>query len=259
MAVGAEEFEDLEVLKFRWLVRSLCCRPFLFLKEASNYLAILGTVMSLIILVFGAGGSFLLWGLRDPTIHYYGIPEYYVAGGVGVLALVHGILLLIYNIILLNNVRNNRAAGVFKTIKVGCLFVLFRQVLWGLLLSAGFVCLLAEVTRTRIPFAGQVGGLVGSIVGLLLTSLHIYAVLSAKPKILSRNIYKELIILVIGSILLGYFLFVEPFVFQVCPAVIVGLAILILENIYIVELFVLHLNMMTITEPSKNQLHGAPA
>ena len=110
-------FEKMEVVKFRWMVRNFCCR-LLSLKEASKFLAVKGIVLAILILVIGAGGSFLLIGLRSSynPAYYQGVPEHFFAYYAGVGALVSGILLLIYNIVLLNKVEDNQAAGVFKTI-----------------------------------------------------------------------------------------------------------------------------------------------
>ena len=251
---NSQEFEEMEVVKFRWWVRDLCCRLLLSLKEASNYQAVRGIVLASIILVFGAGGSFLLATLRSHNIQYHGLPEKPIAWVVGVWAIVDGILLLIYNIILLNKVGDNGAAGVFKTIKVGCLGCLLLQILKGLLIFSCFVYLLSGVTRTPIPFSTQVSGLIGAVLGLLLSTLVIYAVFKAKPNIVSIYIYTEGILLLISLVILGYSIAVGPFLDQVYPAGIILLVILILEKIYTVDLFILHVNMMTSALPSKNQL-----
>ena len=245
-----QDFEEMQAVKFLWLMTS--CGRLLSLKEASNLQAWFGIVLSIIILVFGAGGSFLLLGLRSHNYAYfYGLPENFVACMVGIESLLKGLLLLIYSIILLNKVWDNRAAAVFKTIKVGCLTFLYIQLIESFLY--GLVCLLlltTNLTRTPIPDAVLIGGSVGYLLVLLLTTLVIYGVHSVKSKIISMYIHIEGIFFLFSSVILGLS------IANVFPALIIQLIFVVSLRIYILRLFVLHVNMMTIgtAPPKKYQL-----
>ena len=251
-------FEKMEITKFRWMVRDFCCR-LLSLKEGSKFLAVKGIVLAILILVIGAGGSFLLIGLRSnyPPDYYQGISEHVYAYYAGAGALVSGILLLIYNIVLLNKVEDNQAAGVFKTIKVGCLISLYIELLYGFLRFLGFVIFLSGISLVFLNDYVQIHdshlginivGIIGTILDLLITSLVIYAVHTNNSKIVEIYIYYEGILLVIS--------FISLFVFTglVYPALIIMSFIGIWWQIYLLDLFVQHLNMMIIAQPSENQL-----
>lgn len=274
-----QDLEEMEVVKFNWLMRDFCFRRFVNLKEACNYKAVRGIVLAIIFLVFGAGGSFLLAALRSHNITYQGLPEeafafevgveslveglvlFFLglpekacAFSVGVTSLVDGLLILIYSIILLNKVWNYGAGGVFKTIKVGCLIILYLQLIKSFLFCVTFVVLLMPLHLIRNPIseAGLICGLVGSVLALLLTTLGIYAVHAVKPKIVSMYIFITYIYtLVSSSIFLGYF------VSEVYPALIIKFILIVMGKAFSLGLFVLHVNMMNIgifSPNNKNQL-----
>ena len=60
---GTQAFEEMEVMEHFWLL-SWCCNRF-SLKDASKTVTIFGIIVGIIILVVGAGGSFLIAGLYD--------------------------------------------------------------------------------------------------------------------------------------------------------------------------------------------------
>merc|ERR550519_916090 len=82
------------------------------------------------------GGYFLVTGPGSAATLGY---------GVGAALLVVGTLLLLYNLLLLSSYRNNNGAGVFKIIKVGCLIVLYLELIDLLIMVfMGLVNLLAD-------------------------------------------------------------------------------------------------------------------
>ena len=106
-----QDFEEIKVVKFQWLLRDFCCDlpP---LKKASKYVAIHGIILCILILVLGAAGNFLLAGSVENRDH---VVDRYLT--IGFIFLAIGAFLLIYNLILLNRVKANRGVGVFRTIK----------------------------------------------------------------------------------------------------------------------------------------------
>ena len=270
-----QHFEEMEVVKFRWLFEDTRVS----LKEACKTKAVVWIVVAVLILIFGAGGSFLLAAIRSHNITYHGLqeevfalemgieslveglvlfflglPENAFAIAVGVGSLVEGLLLLIYSIVLLNKLEDTGAAGVFQTIKVACLIVLYLRLIKSFVFCLIFMVLLMPLHLARFPISqtGKICGLVGSVLRLLLTTLFIYAVHSVKPKIVCVFICIEGISLVISSFFLGYF-FTTFF-----PALIIKFILLVVVKAVTLGLFALHVNMMTITiataPPSKNQL-----
>merc|ERR1711990_753610 len=112
----------------------------------------------------------------------------------GVVSIALGTLFLIYNLVLLRSVAENQAARVSQIIKVGCLICLYLQLIAKFL---GTVILLA-CRDISLLSAGVATGV--SALGIFLTALTIYAILSAKPKIVSMYIG---IVAVLSGITIG--------------------------------------------------------
>ena len=120
---GTQAFEEMEVTEHFWLL-SWCCNRF-SLKDASKTVTIFGITVGIIILVGGAGGSFLIAGLYDSPSTL----QLSVAIGLAVAFLVNGSCLIIYNILLLQLIKKNDAGEVFKTVKLTCLIFLYAQLI----------------------------------------------------------------------------------------------------------------------------------
>lgn len=263
-------FDELEVLRLKFFLRDVCI-GLPSLKKACKYQAIHGIILSLLFFLLGVvGGYFLVTGLGSAATLGY---------GVGAALLVVGTLLLIYNLLLLSSVRNNNGTGVFKIIKVGCLILLYL----GIFTMLGGVIWLADRGSDPTPAGGLIGGLV---LGIFLTSLAIFGIHSAKPKIVSLYIC---IIAIILFMICGVLLLLVAFCrvdldgffaafYGVGPSFIVSLAqsigvsvpvlIIIITTSsffaiiivfwimdYYFKLFALHVNMMTIAQVTYNLHH----
>ena len=242
---NTQDFEEMEAVKLLWLMRDICCRR-QSLKEASKDLAISGIIVGILYLV-GAGGNFIIAGLRSGTSLALGILA------LGILALLEGVFLLIFNYLLLNAVRDNRAVRVFKTIKVGCLTLLVVLLIGHLVKFSGFLALLILRHNDSMFLGVAIGGLVGNLLGLLLTILVLYAIIRVKPKIVT--FYVNFFIFSVAST--SHVIYsVVMVLFGSVPVVIINyllnMAYLGLLCAYCVQLFAVHVNMMTIT-PAKNQ------
>merc|ERR550519_484917 len=191
--------------------------------------------------------------------------------GAGATLLVVGTLLLPYNL-LLSSVKDNNGAGVFKIIKVGCLIVLYLELVDMLVMV--FMGLVTLADRGSIPILAV--ELVGFFVDIFLTSLAIFGIHSAKPKIVSLFIYIKFILFLIMIILFWVLLFLVAFCrvdagdvdvffgdffaafYGVGPIAISSLfAIIIVVWImdYYFKLFALHVNMMTNAQVTYNLHH----
>ena len=276
---NAEHFEEMKVSQFKWILKEASCGLPSLLKEASKYLAIHGIILSILFMVLGAGGT-VIWviaGLGSLTTLAYWI---------GAAFLVVAILLFIYNLILLSSVRDNNGVRVFKIIKIGCLILLYLQ----LITMLGLVILLAD--RGSDPTPAGIGFLA---LGIFLTSLAIYGIHCDKPKIVSWYIYFMFFVFVIATILFmicsvllffvalcvvdlgGFFaafhcaltIYLQSIFLQsqsraqsIVPALIVLIMISFLFvvilvafiTVYYLAIFALHVNMMNIA-PVKNNLH----
>ena len=104
---GATNFEEIKVVKFQWLLRGFCC-DLPSLKIAAKYQAIQGIILSLLILLLGAGGNFLLAGLHPTNIG----PKPEAIAMYGVIFLAIATLLLVFNLVLLSRVRDNHCQAV---------------------------------------------------------------------------------------------------------------------------------------------------
>lgn len=250
------DFDEIKVVKFRWLLRDFCCQlP--SLKKASKYQAILGLIISTIFLVLGTGGNFLLASLasseRNGTLFVWSFQF-------GITFVTVGALLLIYNLVLLSKVRANRGVGVFKTIKVGCLISLYIELIttFGFLLLY-FVIIIESKMDGRQMENGDgywtlALGILLSLL-LLLTVLGIYGIHGVKPKIVSAFIYIKGIFYALAIIIL-LLMIVSNGVLPIIPSIL----LLMIFVYYYLKTFVLHVNMMTVdpNSPYQHQLVNTP-
>jgi hypothetical protein len=245
--MDAQNFEEMKAVKFQWLLRDFCCNlP--SLKKASKYAAIHGIILNILILVLGAGGNFLLGGLGSPP--EYNEDEYHrndhrqlLYNTNGIIFVVIGTLLLIYNLVLLNRVRANRAVGVFKTIKVGCLVSLYVELITNL----------AHLVMHAYIFASHLDGLAVGILFsqslfLLLTALGIYGIHDVRPKIVSAYIYFKAIFyaLVIILFLVLMTVFNDSRTDSV-RLLIIPFILMVIFVYYYLKIFVLQVNMMMVS------------
>lgn len=251
--MDSQDFEKIQVVKFQSVLRDFCCLlP--SLKQASKYQAIFGITLSIIILVAGTGGNFLLFGLssdqednersRDPEPR----PELYLS--IGIILFIIGTLLLIYNLVLLLKVRANRGVGVYKTIKIGCLISLYTE----LIVNFSHIVLLSFV----LPSDGtKVGILLVQSLFLLLTASGIYGIHGLKPRIVSAFIYFKgifyalaiiifLVAMIYGGISVFYILII-PFI------------LFLIFTYYYLKILVLQVNLMLVSQgsPHHQQLINA--
>ena len=243
---NSQDFEEMQVLQFSWFLRDICCQR-QSLKEATKDLGIVGIIAGIIFLL-GAGGNFLIAGFRTRTQDYYGVSEDSLALGNGILALLDGCLLLTFNILLLNAVRDNRAARVFKTIKVGCLTLLILQLIGHLVRFSCYLVLFILRHNYTFPLGWTISGLVLDLLGLVLTIVVLCAIIKVKPNVVTIYVYFLFILFVVYWAVMVAFLGLWHYL-------IVGVIRFLLTLLwlaYCVELFALHANMMTIT-PAKNQ------
>merc|ERR550519_71799 len=189
--------------------------------------------------------------------------------GAGATLLVVGTLLLPYNL-LLSSVKDNNGAGVFKIIKVGCLIVLYLELIDMLVM--GLVTLLAH--RGSNPILAV--ELVGFLVDIFLTSLAIFGIHRAKPKIVSLFIYIKFILFFITTILFWVLLFLVAFcrvdagdvdvffgdffaafygVGPIAISSLFGIILVVWIMDYYFKLFALHVNMMTNAQVTYNLHH----
>lgn len=231
-----QNFEEMQVEKFQCLLRDVCC-SLPSLKKASKNQAILGIILSILTLLLGAVGNFLLAGLHiiSPPIGY----------GSGAVYLVEGALFLIYNLFLLRSVRDNQGLRVFRIIKVGCLIFLYLQLILEVLALLGIVILFAQPSP-QVSVGGLVAALLIDFIALFLSALPIYAIHRVKPKIVSVYIYIMSILFTIFVIIgiIGAFLYLH--------LVLVSFIVLVFKLDYYLKIFVLHLNMMTVGSVNKN-------
>ena len=232
------------------------CRQLPSLKKASKTQAILGIILSIIILFLGAGANFLLANLGSA-------PEYngsnwreiqmYDAHQIqhlacGFIFLAIGTLLLIYNLVFLDKVRANRGAGVFKVIKVGCLISLYIE----LITNFSYLVLYSIIFRSGragwLPF----GILLPQSLFLLLTVLGIYGIHGGKPKIVSAYIYIKGIFNALAIILF----LVLMILFYGIGLLIIPFLLLVMFVYYYLKIFALQVNMMDVSsvQPNHHQL-----
>ena len=257
---NAENFEEMKVSKFKTVLGTFCT-GLPSLKKASKCQAIHGIIL-----------SFLL------TI----VPPF-VGVVFGAASLVVAILLLIYSLLLLRSVLDNHGARVFKIIKIGCLILLYLQLITKLMIFVGLVTLLADPFRYPIQTEGGIVFLV-NLLDLFLTSVTIYAIHSAKPKIVSLYIYiMATISIIIASLFVialililivaffgddlggfpAYLQSIGAVLFETVPGLTV-LLIIILSFVvilvalimdYYLKIFALHVNMMNIAAVNNNLHH----
>lgn len=268
---NTQVFEEMQVLKFQLVVGDVCT-GLPSLKKASKRLAIQGIILSLsvLFLVLVLGGNYLTSRQGLNSASYYGAIWTFVFGAASILA---GALLLISNLILLSSVRHNQGVRVFMIIKVGCLALLYLQ----LIASMGFVILVIIVGFEHPGSFGNrnpVGVFFGLLVDLLLLFLNalvLYAIHSVKPGILSLYIYiiatfsiicaifvGALLGVYIGGTIAGYIIFEEVYglSFPVLTLIIILVIIFVASILdYYLKMFVLHRNMMTVAPVST---HGQP-
>ena len=271
---GTQALEEMEVTEHFWLL-SCCCNRF-SLKDASKTVTITGIIVGIFILVVGAGGSFLIAGLyHSPSTFqllvgrsggsFFFLAALYkspstlqllVVIGTGVVFLVHGSFLLIYNIILLQLVKMNDAGAVFKTVKLGCLIILYAQLISELLICVSSLILLLadpedskDKDELKLQLSHNIAMLVSGFLGLLLTILGLCAIHMVKPTMLNVYIYIVTILNVLLAIIFAVFSFVAPF----SPFLIISSIVDRLWVSYSVLLFALHFYMMIIPPPPKNQ------
>ena len=231
-----QNFEEMQVEKFQCLLRDVCW-SLPSLKKASKNQAILGIILSLLTLLLGAVGNFLLVRFRDLYP-----PVGYVSGAV---FLLEGTFFLIYNLFLLRSVLDNQGARVFRIIKVGCLIFLYLGLITAILLLLGIVILLVQPS-SPVPVGGLVAGLLIDFITLDLLALVIYAIHRVKPKIVSVSIYivSILFTIIVIVVIVGAFFYLH--------IVIINFIIFVLSVDYHLKIFVLHLNMMTVSSANKN-------
>ena len=267
---NTENFEERKISKFQWGLWDVSrCSPFQpSLKEASKYQAIHGIILSLVFFVFGVGWYLIIPDLRSAS--YFGLPS-----------LLAGTLLLIYSLLLLSSVCNNQGFRAPRVIKVGCLILLYLELIIYLMIFVGTVILLADSFRYRMPVGGVIELLV-DLLGLFLTGLGIYAIHSDKPKIVSLYIYIITILFMIMTTLfvigVAFILLVASFgdqlggfpadlrdvgviIFQYFPLPAIILITILISVVILVgsmmdyywKIFVLHVNMMTIAQVKNNE------
>ena len=264
-------FEEMRISKFIWgLWNVVRCST---LKEASKHQAVHGIIQSLLFFVFGVGLYWLLPHLKSAS--YYGLPSLLV-----------GTLLLIYSFILLSSVLNNQGLRTFRIIKVGCLILLYLELIIKLIFFVEIVIQLADSSRYAIP----VGGLIEfffHLLALFLSGLGIFAIHSDKRKIVSLYIdivatlffiivtlcvicvaFLLLVVLVgdqlggFPAALRGVILFYVAFMFQLYPVLSIILIICLIFVIilvgsmmdYYLKILVLHLNMLNIAQVKNNPI-----
>ena len=246
---GTQAFEEMEVMEHFWLLSWYCNR--FSLKDAAKTVTIFGIIVGIIILVVGAGGSFLIAGLYDSPSTL----QLSVAIGLAVAFLVNGSCLIIYNILLLQLIKKNDAGEVFKTVKLTCLIFLYAQLIAELSICVSYLILLAvpEDSKDKDEFdlqlAGNITMLVSGFLGLLLTILGLCAIHMVKPKMLNVYIY----IVNILNLLLVIIFVVLSFVYDFSPLWYISWIVGRLLVLYRVALLALHFNMLTIPPPPKNQ------
>ena len=166
-------------------------------KQACQNLAIHGIILSILILLLGAGGTFLVTALSRSDLQ--GQAAMYWTLGLGLFGA--GVLLLMYNIFLLKRVMANRGKSVFKTIKFACLAFLFGE----LLINCYYLVSNSIALACPHQVDGQavlVGIVVSRVLLILLTALGIFGIEAVKPKIVSvytciKGIFFTLVIIII--------------------------------------------------------------
>ena len=229
------EGEEMMVVKFQWFFRGFCC-DLPSLKMAAKFHAVEGIILSSLILVLGAGANFLMARLvSDPRYGLISSVEY------GVIFIVIGTLLLIYNIFLLRRVKDNRAASVYKIIKIGCLLSLYIE------LITEFVYLLLHLFLHWLhPSLYRI--LLNSLF-FLLNVLVIYGIHGVRPKIVSAYIYIKTILFALAIPLIWFGIWYFAFYLMIIPCIF----IMVFMDYYL-RLFALQINMMSIG-PVSNDHH----
>ena len=229
------KFEEMNVRKFQWLLRGFCC-DLPSLKMAAKFHAVEGIILSLLILVLGAGGNFLYAGLiTDPYGQSNAIAMY------GVIFLAIGTFFLIYNLFLLHRVKDNRAASVFKIIKVSCLVFLYLELATELAVLLLHTIFFDNLRVSGIPVGVLVAGILFKSLFFLLTALVIYGTHGVKPKIVSAYIYIKGILYAL-AILSFWYGIVAYSIYQM----IIPLILFVACMDYYLKLFALLVNIMTI-------------
>ena len=254
---GTQAFEEIEVTEHFWLLSCCCNRS--SLKDASMTVTIFGIILGIFILVGGAGGSFFIALLYSAFSNLertrVSTLQLSVDIGTGVALLLNGSGLVIYNILLLKRVKKNDAGAVFKTVKLGCLIILYAQLISELLICVSSPILLADPDDSKdkdelkLQLSHNIAMLVSGFLGLLLTILGLCAIHMVKPTMLNVYIYIVTILNILLAIIFAVFCFVVPF----SPLLIISSIVDRLLVSYSVLLFALHFYMMTIPPPLKNQ------
>ena len=237
-------FEDMKVKKFQWLLRGFCCElP--SLKKAVQYHAFKGIVLSILILLVGTGGNFLIAGLKAHATY-------------GVIFLAIETVLLIYNLLLLERVRDNRTTGVFKIIKVGCLVSLYIELIPEFAFLLLHILLFNDLRRSGVPIGVLIAGIFWTSALLFLTALVIYGIHGDKPKIVSAYIYikgilfaQVILILFTGITYIMEAHSIHGFYIYV---MIITFILFVISMDYYLKLFALQVDMMTIDQV----IHGHP-
>ena len=253
-----QAFEEMEVVNMPWLFCVPCCGS-RSLKKASKILAIFGIALSLIFLVVGAGGNFVLVALHpDPSPYYYGSLESVVTIVAALAALVVGILLLTFNVVLLSAVKENKGSDVFRTIKLACTILLFMQLTVQILIvGTALILILMQKSpedKGRYHLLLHTGLLIGAIVlaflFFLLTIKALFAVHEAKPRLVTIYIYILIFITIFYLVFAGFLL---VFWNQLARTIIKWFLTISWMS-YLLQLLALHRNMMTRTLPTKHTL-----
>ena len=277
-ARNTENFAEMKGYEFQWFWSSLRS-----LKKAANSLGVHGVIMSLLCLVPEALACAYYLTTGYGSASFFGVSAATLAFGLGGAFLVVGALLFIYNVILLGSVGNDQGFRVFKIIKAGCLSLLYLQIFTTLTVLIDMVIL--RTCQGSYPITA--GGLIGTLVNLLafsLTALAIYAIHVEKPKIFSLYIYIIYsLFLIIGSLIVfcgillvyvalfgdnlggfpAYLRGVGAAIFEALPLETIILIIISLIFVFVfvcsimdyyLKIFVLHVNMMTLT-PVNNLYH----
>ena len=237
--------QEMEVALLAWLFDYPCCLS-RSLKETSKILAICGIILSIIFLLFGAAGNFLIFYLSPHE--FYGVSDDKVALISGVVALVEGIVLLTYNAFLLNSVKKNKAAEVKKAIRLGCFILLYVQLIKQLLIFAAIPILLVYFDSFSFELGMLISELLFDLLGILLTMLVLYGVHMVKPDIVTIYVYILFFLMIFYAVFFGFQL---GFWHYLLVSILKWLLTLLWMS-YCLHLLALHRRMMT---PLPPQLH----
>ena len=236
--MDTQTFGEMKVVKLSWLFYG---HP--FLRDASKSHAISGIALAIIILVFAAGGNFLIVALGVADGFFNG-----VALGDAIAALVKVIVLLSYNIILLNTVKKNEADEVFKIIKFGCLILLYVQLTGHLIYLVAYLDFLATsyLEMSQFDVFLIICRLEFDFLSLLIIVPALYAIHMVKPKLVNIYVYISLSLILVCVVLSG--------LHYASPGMFLKWISTLMWMLYCVRLLTLQCNMMIISPPSQ-ELH----